>query len=427
MLPAPRDPHAPEAVPPDPPPLAPRLTALLRSAGAQALHAVDGGRGEVLVEVGLADGDDVPSVVQLAKAATALGRGRGEWLEDLVVTLGRTVHVLRECDGVVLHARLDPASGDVGAVRRGLASADLVRAAEAAGRAARAVPAGPPGAGAGAPAPAAPLPRGTHRREEAGPAAAPRPAAPAGRAPRPRPAAETGWPYSVPEPDPAPAVAPGRRPAHSAEARRAAEPADPARDEGTGPARDPLDTAPAMRAVPPQPRRVPARPLPSVPAPARPHPISRPTPLPTPRQTPPVSQRTPQPRPSPQPRSGRVPEPPRVPLPRSAGGPAPAGRDPALVTVDGGMPLTGTGALAVLALPSAATRSAATRSAAAPSVAAPDVAAPSVAPLPHRRRVAPARPAPSPRGFVTPPVLRQPWASDVPTMRRMLAGLARLN
>lgn len=90
-----------------------------------------------------------------------------------------------------------------------------------------------------------------------------------------------------------------------------------------------------------------------------------------------------------------------MPLPRPAGGPAPAGRDPALVTVDGGMPLTGSGALAVLALPSAA--------------------------LPHRRRVAPARPAPSPHGFVTPPVLRQPWASDVPTMRRMLAGLHRMN
>ncbi|WP_345611391.1 hypothetical protein, partial [Pseudonocardia adelaidensis] len=126
MLPAPRDPHSPEAVPPDPPPdpppLAHQLTALLRAAGAQALHAVDVERVEVLAEAGLADGDDVPALVQLVRAAGALARGRGEWPEDIVVTLGRTVHVVRECDGVVLHARLDPASGNVGAVRRGLAS-----------------------------------------------------------------------------------------------------------------------------------------------------------------------------------------------------------------------------------------------------------------------------------------------------------------
>ncbi|WP_343946470.1 hypothetical protein, partial [Pseudonocardia zijingensis] len=118
MLPAPRDPSAPQAVTPDPPPaLAPLLTDLLRSTGAQALHAVDGAGGDVLVEVGLADGDDLASLAQLGRAATALGRGRGEWLEDVVVTLGRTVHVLREAGGVVLHARLDPASGDVGGVR----------------------------------------------------------------------------------------------------------------------------------------------------------------------------------------------------------------------------------------------------------------------------------------------------------------------
>jgi len=56
------------------------------------------------------------------------------------------------------------------------------------------------------------------------------------------------------------------------------------------------------------------------------------------------------------------------------------------------------------------------------------LALPPVATLPRRRRVAPARsPAPSPRGFVTPPVLRQPWASDVGTMRRLLAALHRMS
>jgi hypothetical protein len=132
MLPAPRDPRLPEVaspdLPPDPPPLETLLRGLLQGAGAQAARAVDGSSGAALAEVGLADGDDVAALVELMRVASAAGRSRGEWLEDVVMTLGRTVHVLRECGGAVLHARLDPARGDVDAVRRALAGAEMQRA-----------------------------------------------------------------------------------------------------------------------------------------------------------------------------------------------------------------------------------------------------------------------------------------------------------
>ena len=131
MLPAPRDPRRPEASPdppPDPPPLETLLRGLLQGAGAQAARAVDVSSGAPLAEVGLADGDDVAALVELTRAASAAGRSHGEWLEDVVMTLGRTVHVLRECGGAVLHARLDPARGDVDAVRRALAGAEMQRA-----------------------------------------------------------------------------------------------------------------------------------------------------------------------------------------------------------------------------------------------------------------------------------------------------------
>ncbi|TWF80881.1 hypothetical protein FHX44_116824 [Pseudonocardia hierapolitana] len=91
-----------------------------------------------------------------------------------------------------------------------------------------------------------------------------------------------------------------------------------------------------------------------------------------------------------------------MPLPRHALRSGPDGRDPALVTVDGGHPATPAGALAVLALPPVAT-------------------------LPRRRRASPAAPAPSRHAIMVPSVLRQPWASDVGTMRRMLAGLHRMS
>jgi hypothetical protein len=66
------------------------------------------------------------------------------------------------------------------------------------------------------------------------------------------------------------------------------------------------------------------------------------------------------------------------------------------------MPHTRTGALAVLALPP-------------------------VAVLP-RRRPSPPVPAPPPaRNPAAPAVLRQPWTSDLGTMRRLLDGLHRLS
>ncbi|WP_343945050.1 hypothetical protein, partial [Pseudonocardia zijingensis] len=69
---------------------------------------------------------------------------------------------------------------------------------------------------------------------------------------------------------------------------------------------------------------------------------------------------------------------------------------------DGAHALTGSGALAVLALPPVGT-------------------------LPQRRRAAAAVPVPVPRTFVTPAVLRQPWASDLATMRRLVAALHRMS
>src|SRR5918998_381455 len=114
MLPAPRDPRRPEAAspdpPPDPPPLETLLRGLLQGAGAQAARAVDGSSGAALAEVGLADGDDVAALVEITRAASAAGRSRGEWLEDVVMTLGRTVHVLRECGGGGLLAPRAPAA-----------------------------------------------------------------------------------------------------------------------------------------------------------------------------------------------------------------------------------------------------------------------------------------------------------------------------
>jgi hypothetical protein len=545
MLPAPHDPRAPEAVspdpPPEPPPLAPLLTGLLRSAGAQAARAVDGGRGAVLAEVGLADGDDVPALVQLVQAATAAGRGRGEWLEDLVVTLGRTVHVLRDCDGVVLHMRLDPARGDVGAVRRGLAAADLQRAAEAAGRA----PAAPQPAGEGAGAPGTDRPALAHGRtprsaaaptvppptvppptvppptvppptaapaadadrpdavparrallprpgrpepvrpvpvgdppptlrsaeEDAGPRpgpAGPRAAElPAPRRPRHsdgladglaegladgfygglsdrraaddaaprRPATGDTWPYSIRTRSPA-ADPPRRRHALIEEPEEPDEPRseqEPRSDEEPGSDREARSdpTGPSAVVPPPSPpparsadpggsaadtarlwrtetragagHRVPDRPdEPRARAPLAATPTvpgMRPV-VPLPRQgaaraLASVPAHVPEPSPPPQPS-----QPLPLPLPRPAGGLGPGGRDPALVTVDGGSPVTRSGALAVLALP-------------------PVV-------LPRRRRAAPAPAAPPARTTATPAVLELPWASDLSTMHRLLAGLERM-
>jgi hypothetical protein len=140
----------------------------------------------------------------------------------------------------------------------------------------------------------------------------------------------------------------------------------------------------------PRPAAPPPPPLPSTPR-------RQQAPLPVPQQ---VSQ--PIRRPSPQVRPARLQEPPPVPLPRHALRPDPDGRDPALVTVDGGSRVTASGALAVLALPP-------------------------VAGLPRRRRAVPVQQTAVPRVLVTPSVLQQPWASDVDTMRRLLARLHRMS
>ncbi|WP_143517271.1 hypothetical protein [Pseudonocardia sp. MH-G8] len=294
MLPAPRDPLPPEAVAPDPP-LADRLTGLLRAAGASAARAVDTRGGAVLAEAGLAGGDDVAALVQLAHSALAAGRAHGEWLEDVVLTLGRTVHVLRECGAgaVVLHARLDPARGDVAVLRAALAEAALHRAAQAA-----------------TPAPA---PTGT------GPAPSVRAEGRAG---------DTGERSAVPglgAPNPLPhaRAAPARiRPGPDAPVGLASVPA-------------PLRPAPAARPGPP-----PAGPV----APgAPPQPVSASTAT-VPQMRPVVPGQPTAP--------DRGPAPPALPRPRPS--PVPVARrdqEPALAAVDGGLPVHRTGALAVLALP----------------------------------------------------------------------------
>ncbi|TQM04176.1 hypothetical protein [Pseudonocardia kunmingensis] len=512
MLPAPRHPLAPEAVP-DRPPLATLLTGLLRSAGAQAVRAVRGS-GAVLAEVGLADGDDVTALLALARSAAAMGRGRGEWLEDLVVTLGATVHVLRECEGAVLHVRLDPARGDIATVRRGLADAEVRRAVAAAvdeegedapdaGAPPTGVPARPAalprftttppadpaspvrqeghlrggdgreagsadlrdGGSSGAQAPVAPQegrrraaaergggladtgpqprlpggslpspgpvpPGGSGASDAAGPdfatagpaasdPAGGRAAAPRPPAPRPRavgashtradrvPDAPAGGPPAARPPAPAdlraPAEPPGAAVASgvrdtgrgSAWSDRPAGPPDPG-----GPALDAQSTVPSMRPVP-----LGGRPAPvpgEAPAPHR---------TPVPRQAP-DPHRAAVPRQAPSPRSsaeagGPQPDPsgghplarppaPALPRPRPTGGSG--GQEPALVAVDGGSPVTRSGALAVLALPP-------------------------VGALPRRR---PAPVTTPPRPVFTPAVLRQAWVADLTTMRRVLAGLHRL-
>jgi hypothetical protein len=342
MLPAPRDPLPPEAVAPDPP-LADRLTGLLRAAGASAARAVDTRGGAVLAEAGLAGGDDVAALVQLAHAALAAGRAHGEWLEDVVLTLGRTVHVLRECGAgaVVLHARLDPARGDVAALRAALADAELHRAAQAAAPALAPAGTGPaPGFRAG----------DTGARSVVPGLGAPNPLPHAPAAPariRPGPDAPVGL-ASVPAPlRPAPAVRPGPPPSGPV------APGAPPQPVPASPA-----TVPQMRPVVPGPPMTPDR--------------------------------------------GPAPAPPALPRPRPS--PVPVARrdqEPALAVVDGGLPVHGTGALAVLALPP-------------------------VAGLPRRRPLVPAPPAPRAAPPAGPPVLHQAWASDTATMHRILDGLHRL-
>jgi hypothetical protein len=223
MLPAPRDPVPPEAVRPDPPPDTPSLvtllTGLLRGAGAQAARAVDGRNWVPLAEVGLSDGDDVPALLQLTRSATTAGRSRGEWLEDVVVTLGRTVHVLRECGGAVLHARLDPARGDTAAVRRALAATEMQSAVEVAMRAAPAAGRPAPVDGPTMPAmqpvtspspPRQPPPSPPPRRPGPGVPAPPPQPVPPPSAPA-RPLARMPEPVPPPPPLPLPAGMPGAR------------------------------------------------------------------------------------------------------------------------------------------------------------------------------------------------------------------------
>ncbi|WP_219413645.1 hypothetical protein [Pseudonocardia nigra] len=112
------------------PPLAAVLADLLRASGATGACAVDARREVVLAAAGAAgDVADLTALGGLAAAAGALAR-----LDDLVVTAGPVVHVLRGCGrpGVFVYVRLDRTRADVEVARRALGSPGLHRALQAA-------------------------------------------------------------------------------------------------------------------------------------------------------------------------------------------------------------------------------------------------------------------------------------------------------
>ncbi|GAA1261840.1 hypothetical protein GCM10009609_25960 [Pseudonocardia aurantiaca] len=389
--PAPRDP-----VPYEVAPLDAQLTGVLRTAGAHAARAVDGRRAVVLAEVGLAAGDDVAALVQLAQAAGVLTAARGEDLDDLVVSTGRTVHVLRGCDqqpGVVLHVRMDRDSGDVGAARRALASRSIVQAV----RAALTEPAPAP-----APLVAVPLQR-------VSPSPVQRPVPPVSLPPVSLP------PVSLP---PVP-FKPVPRP-------RVSEPSVQQPSGSQQPA--------ASRSTVSQPAVSPQQ---------------------EPPDSPPVSPAAGSPAPTAPPQPVSQPAVPPVPVQR----PSEAGeRQPALVTLTGKQRVARTGALAVLALPPVPDPAAEAEPEPAPVAEAPtakrvvslfdagppdtgtaDAGAPldslatgplplSLLPtLPRRRRAPiPVPAAPAAVAASRPAVLQQSFASDIGTMRRLLDGLRQL-
>ena len=444
---APRDP-----VPYEVAPLDAQLTGVLRATGAHAARAVDGRRAVVLAEVGLAAGDDVAALVQLAQAAGVLTAARGEGLDDLIVSTGRTVHVLRGCDqqpGVVLHVRMDRDSGDVGAARRALASRSIVQAV----RAALTEPAAAP-----APLVAVPLQRVSPSpvKRPVPPVSLPPvslppvslppvslPPVPFKPVPRPRVSEPSvQQPSGSPQPEASPSTVsqPAVSPQQESPPVTAVSPAPSAPPQPASPMSEFASQPASQPAVPPQPESPPVSPAAVSPAPsAPPQPVSQPA-------EPPLS----------------------VPVQR----PSEAGeRQPALVTLTGKQRVARTGALAVLALPPVPDPAAEAEPEPAPVAEAPtakrvvslfdagptdtgqtdtgptdigtaDAGAPldsldslatgplplSLLPtLPRRRRAPiPVPAAPAAVAASRPAVLQQSFASDIDTMRRLLDGLRQL-
>lgn len=98
------------------------LAALLARTGAQAARVVDGRTGAVVAQAGVDAGDDVATLVAIARESGPPAAGC-----DLVVATHHAVHVLRSAGtvGTFLHVRLAHGRGDLPTTRRELASPAL--------------------------------------------------------------------------------------------------------------------------------------------------------------------------------------------------------------------------------------------------------------------------------------------------------------
>jgi len=103
---------------------------LLSRSGAQAARVVDARTGTALAAAGTGAGDEVATLVQLARDAAPMALAGGG-MEDLVLATRNAVHVLRSVAGVFLHVRVD-SEHDAELARRELASPALHRALGAA-------------------------------------------------------------------------------------------------------------------------------------------------------------------------------------------------------------------------------------------------------------------------------------------------------
>lgn len=102
------------------------LAELLARTGARAARLVDARTGMLLAEAGDNAGDEVSTLVRLARDAVPVAATSGG-MEDLVLATPRAVHVLRELPGVFLHVRVEDGARVAG-VRHELASPALRRA-----------------------------------------------------------------------------------------------------------------------------------------------------------------------------------------------------------------------------------------------------------------------------------------------------------
>ncbi len=99
---------------------------LVARSGAQAARLVDARTGSVLSSAGTVAGEEVATLVRMARDAAPMAMAGGG-MEDLVLATRDAVHVLRSVTGAFVHVRVD-AGHDVAAARRELASPALHRA-----------------------------------------------------------------------------------------------------------------------------------------------------------------------------------------------------------------------------------------------------------------------------------------------------------